>query len=88
MNTRVTENKKEYGRTKLFLIGMVSTVLVVAAIQIVAVVNQVSSLFGLNAYIIEGILMFYTIVIYSATLGPTLYYFSVCISCKITPLKV
>eukprot|EP01022_Parablepharisma_sp_SALTPOND_P005085 TRINITY_DN121634_c0_g1_i1.p1 TRINITY_DN121634_c0_g1~~TRINITY_DN121634_c0_g1_i1.p1 ORF type:complete len:468 (-),score=9.49 TRINITY_DN121634_c0_g1_i1:154-1557(-) len=60
-----------HGRVKLFIVGMAGTVIVLAIIQIFARVSTITTFFGWNAYIVQGLLMTYTIVIYSSTLGPT-----------------
>jgi len=62
---------EKFGRRKLFIFGFIATLLTLIIIQGFARWQSKSEYFEINTMVIQGLLLFYTIIVYSATLGPT-----------------
>lgn len=57
----------DYGRVRLFIFGMISTFSILLLMQLFIGISKYAPWSG---YVSQGLLLFYTIIVYSATLGP------------------
>eukprot|EP00826_Nyctotherus_ovalis_P041011 TRINITY_DN4085_c0_g4_i1.p1 TRINITY_DN4085_c0_g4~~TRINITY_DN4085_c0_g4_i1.p1 ORF type:complete len:483 (-),score=121.79 TRINITY_DN4085_c0_g4_i1:121-1569(-) len=61
---------ERYGRSILFIFGMGGTIVVLLIIIVFTLVQKYATISLWPIYIVQGIIMFYSIIVYSATLGP------------------